>query len=123
MKRYWIAAALAALTATAATAQQQGDWVLARWHDDGYWYPGVIEYRSGNRISVVYDDGTTESLFLSEVRPYDWRIGSRVQCQWNGGDVWYWGRVTSMSSDGVTIGIAYDDGDREITTTAACRSD
>ena len=105
-----------------AMAQKGGDWVLARWKGDQYWFPGVVESRAGDNVTVAYDDGTRETLPTSQVRPYDWAVGTRIQCRWKGGDKWYAGKITTMSSDGVTIGVAYDDGDQEQTRTATCRA-
>jgi hypothetical protein len=123
MKTIWgIAAMVLLASTTCVSAQQRGDWVLARWKGEAYWFPGVVQSRDGDWVTVAYDDGTRETLRLREVRSYDWRQGSRVQCQWNGGNDWYEGRITAMSGDGVTIDVLYDDGDRERTQTAACRS-
>ena len=120
----WIAlAALAALAAPrAVSAQQRGDWVLARWQGGTYWFPGVIETRDGTMLSIAYDDGTKESLTLDKVRLYDWALGTRIQCRWKGGAEWYAGEITAISRDGITMDVAYDDGDKEQTRTGACRA-
>jgi hypothetical protein len=123
MKMRWIAGALALATSAGLFAQQHGDWVLARWKGDRYWFPGVVESRAGDRITIAYDDGTRETLPARLVRPYDWSVGSRVSCQWQGGSEWYAGRIAAMGGDGVTLEIAYDDGDRERTRTGSCRSE
>ena len=122
MKMRWMLATLVLLASTGASAQKQGDWVLARWKGDQYWFPGVVESRAGDKVTIAYDDGTRETLPVRLVRTYDWDVGSRVQCQWQGGTEWYAGKITAMSRDGVTISVAYDDGDREQTRTGACRS-
>lgn len=109
------------LSSTSAVGQQRGDWVLAQWKGAKYWFPGVVEKRSGDRVTIAYDDGTRETLPVSKVRPYDWRIGSRVSCRWQGGAEWYAGKIAAMGNDGVSITIHYDDGDRERTATGACR--
>jgi len=119
----WIAGAIVLLTTTGALAQQHGDWVLARWKGDRYWFPGVVESRDGGHVTIAYDDGTRETLPVHLVRPYDWHVGSRVSCQWQGGREWYAGAISAMSTDGVTIHVAYDDGDREQTRTGSCRSE
>lgn len=122
MNMRWILATLVLLTSSGVSAQQSGDWVLARWKGNQYWFPGVVESRVGDDVTIAYDDGTRETLPTRLVRAYDWRVGSRVQCQWQGGAEWYSGKISAMSSDGVTISVAYDDGDREETRTGACRS-
>ena len=116
-------AALGLLLAFGATAQDVGDWVLARWKGDRYWFPGIVVKRFGDNVTIDYDDGTRETLPSRLVRPYDWRVGTQVQCQWQGGSDWYAGKITAVSSDGTRIGVAYDDGDREQTNTGACREE
>ena len=103
-----------------AAAQTAGDWVLARYKGGAHWYPGVIQGKAGDRITVAYDDGDRETLNLSEVRPYDWVIGRRVECNFRGGGKWYPGVIASLA--GGDIGINYDDGDKERTKTGRCRS-
>lgn len=125
MRSHWMMTALALcalLASSAVSAQQRGDWVLARWQGGEYWFPGVIENLAGNRVTIAYDDGTRETVDLGKIRPYDWKVGSRVQCRWQGGTKWYAGRITAMSRDGVSIGVTYDDGDSEETRTGACRA-
>ena len=122
MKKQCMFAALVLLASTGASAQKSGDWVLARWKGDQYWFPGVVESRAGDHVTIAYDDGTRETLPTHLLRAYDWKVGSRVSCQWQGGTEWYAGKITAMSHDGVTIHVAYDDGDREQTRTGSCRS-
>ena len=110
------------LASSGVSAQQAGDWVLARWKGDQYWFPGVVESRAGDNVTIAYDDGTRETLPVRLVRTYDWTVGSRVQCRWKGGTDWYAGKITGMGKDGVTMNVAYDDGDSEQTRTGACRS-
>jgi hypothetical protein len=111
------------LASPAALAQSTGDWVLARWRGGDYWFPGVVESRDGDKITVAYDDGTREALYLDKVRPYDWSVGSRVSCRWNGGVTWYGAKITAMDrGNGALITLRYDDGMSEQTTTGACRS-
>ena len=117
-------AALAGLAvcavASSACAQTAGDWVLARYKGGEHLYPGILKGTNGDRATVAYDDGDRETLSLSQVRPYTWAIGGRVECNYQGGGKWYPGRIASLS--GTSIGIKYDDGDSERTTTGRCRS-
>ncbi|MCB1606651.1 MAG: hypothetical protein KDI71_06715 [Xanthomonadales bacterium] len=115
-------ATMALLLGSAAIAQQRGDWVLAQWQGGVYWFPGVVESRTRDTVTINYDDGTRETRPINQVKIYDWHVGSRVECRWAGGSDWYAGRITSMHPGGSKISIAYDDGDREQTTTAMCRS-
>jgi hypothetical protein len=82
----------------------------------------VVEQRSDTQLTIAYDDGTRETLAPELVRPYDWRVGSRVQCRWQGGTRWYEGRITAIDRDGVSISVTYADGDSEQTRTGACRA-
>ncbi|CAK02999.1 hypothetical protein pRL110057 (plasmid) [Rhizobium johnstonii 3841] len=76
--------------------------------------------RAGRSRSIRYDDGDKETVSLSDVRPYDWVIGMKVECNYKGAGDWYAGKITSLG--GEKIGIAYDDGDKETTRTGRCRS-
>ena len=115
-------AVLAMLACAGALAQSRGDWVLGQWRGGAYWFPGVVQARDGDSIRVLYDDGTTETLPSSRVRPYSWALGTRVECRWANGNEWYPGRITGISKDGTQLDIQYDDGDRERIATGSCRS-
>jgi hypothetical protein len=115
-----VAAAVLAASLGGATAQTRGDWVLARYKCGPYWCPGIIQSVTGDRVTVAYDDGDRETLSLRSVRPYDWAIGGRVECNFKGAGTWYPGVIASLA--GGSIGINYDDGDRERTRTGRCRS-
>jgi hypothetical protein len=115
-------AALSLLAATAATAQPVGAWVLGQWRGGSAWYPGVVVAHRGNLVTIRYDDGTRETRPFTQVRPYDWRVGSRVNCLWTDGH-WYDARITAMDPGGLLISVLYDDGDTQITQTGRCRSE
>ncbi len=115
-----IALGLISSVSSVAMAQTAGDWVLGNYRNAGYWFPGVIEQLNGGNITVRYDDGERETLAASQVRPYDWMIGMKVECNFKGAGEWYPGRIASLA--GESIGIAYDDGDKETTKTGRCRS-
>lgn len=109
-----------AMCSTGSMAQTRGDWVLGNYKGVGFWFPGVIASVKGSKVVVQYDDGDRETLPLSRVKPYDWAIGKRVECNFKGQGKWYAGTIASLA--GGKIGIAYDDGDRETTRTGRCRS-
>ena len=111
---------LALAVCGSAWAQSSGDWVLARYKGGNLWYPGVVQAIAGDRVPVAYDDGDRETLSVALVRPYDWAIGTRVECNFQGAGRWYPGVIASLG--GEMIGINYDDGDRERTKTGRCRS-
>ncbi|HET9033152.1 MAG TPA: tudor domain-containing protein [Dokdonella sp.] len=122
MKKILLALMIGLLICAGAAAQSPGDWVLGNWHGGGYWFPGVVQSRSGNKVTIIYDDGTRETVSSKQVRPYTWGLGTRVQCRWSGGADWYDGQITGISKDGNKLDIKYDDGDRERLSTGACRS-
>lgn len=122
-KLFWIGAAVASLTVSTSTmAQEPGAWVLAQWQGGNDWYPGVVTAHVGNQVTIRYDDGTSETRPANQVRPYDWRVGSRVVCRFTDGS-WYAAAITAMAPDGLTISVRYDDGDTQITNTGRCRSE
>ncbi|WEZ83898.1 tudor domain-containing protein [Rhizobium sp. 32-5/1] len=115
-----IVAGVIAVSAGAASAQTQGDWVLGNYQGAGYWFPGIAEKVKGGKVTIRYDDGDRETVGLNEVRPYDWMIGMKVECNYKGSGDWYPGTIASLA--GEKIGIAYDDGDKETTKTGRCRT-
>jgi len=122
VKKLVLVAALAALAApTLAQAQQPGDWVLAQWRGGAQWFPGVIQSRDGNMIKILYDDGTVETRPVNQTKPYNWHVGSKVECRWTDSQ-WYGATITKAAPDGLTIDVLYDDGDRQHTQTGKCRS-
>ena len=94
--------------------------MLGNYQGQGYWFPGVVQNIQGGNITVRYDDGDVETVSRSAVRPYDWMIGMAVECNFKNQGEWYPGTIASLA--GESIGIAYDDGDRETTKTGRCRS-
>lgn len=124
MKNLVLAGVLALVAASTAHASQfrQGDWVLAQYRGSSYWFPGVVESARGDSVTIAYDDGERETRPDNQVKPYSWRVGSSIECRWQGGSEWYAGRITRTSEDGETISVAYEDGDKEQTKTRKCRS-
>ena len=124
MKRTALIGLAAASLATSALAVtfERDEWVLARIPGSNAWFPGVVQGAGDGVVRVVFDDGDVTVVPVAQVRAYDWTVGSRVECQWKGGDEWYPGKIFAMGDDGETIGVAYDDGDREKTQTKRCRS-
>lgn len=118
--KIFLAAGILAALVTSAGAQTVGDWVLGNYKGGAYWFPGVVEKTGNGTVTVVYDDGDRETVGLTAVRPYDWMIGMKVECNFQGQGNWYPGTISALA--GETIGIAYDDGDKETTKTGRCRS-
>lgn len=115
-----LATGVLASTIAGANAQTAGDWVLGNYKNAGYWFPGVIETLKDGKITIRYDDGDKETVSVNKVRPYNWAIGTKVECNYKGAGKWYGGKISSLA--GEKIGIAYDDGDKETTKTGRCRS-
>ncbi len=115
-----LATAVLAVGSGSASAQTVGDWVLGNYQKSGYWFAGIAESINGGKITIRYDDGERETVALRDVRPYDWMIGSRVECNYKNAGTFYPGTITSLA--GEKAGISYDDGDKETTTTGLCRS-
>lgn len=123
MKKLLLAGVMAMVAATTASAAEfrEGDWVLAQYNGGAYWFPGVVESARGGKVSIAYDDGERETRPAHDVKMYNWGIGSRIECRWKNGAEWYPGRITGDRQNG-SISVAYDDGDKERTTTDRCRS-
>ena len=113
---------LGVLACAGAMAQSRGEWVLGQWQGGAYWFPGVVQESGGGNVTIQYDDGTTETVPLKRVRPYTWKLGTRVECRWSGGSEWYAGKITGLANGGSEIDVLYDDGDRERIATGGCRS-
>ena len=115
-----LATAILVMSSLGSHAQTQGDWVLGNYKGSGYWFAGIAEKIEGGKITILYDDGERETVNLSNIRPYDWMIGMRIECNFKGQGDWYPGTIASLA--GEKIGIDYDDGDKETTTTGLCRT-
>lgn len=104
------------------SAQEVGDWVLSPWRGSSVLYPGVIESRTGNIVTIRFDDGDVETRKASSVRPFNWVAGSAIACLWSD-NKWYNATVRSIAADGFTMQIRYDDdGTIENTNTGRCRT-
>jgi proteasome accessory factor C len=73
-------------------------------------------------VTVRFDDGTTDTRKISEVRVFDWKAGSGIECQWTDGG-WYTATILSLAGDGYTMKVRYDDdGVEQDTNTGKCRT-
>lgn len=122
MRKYSLRFALVLSLALPAPALAfgEGEWVLAQWKGSEFWFPGVVRGASGGKITIHYDDGTVETRPENQVRPYDWSVGTRVECNFQNQGKWYAGRIAALNNAKALI--HYDDGDKENTTTGRCRS-
>ncbi len=95
-----------------------GSRVLGQW-SNGKWYPAQVDTVRRDGYRLVFDDGDTAVVDASRIHPFVWRVGSRVECKWQGNNKYYFGRIAAMK--GNHLFIKYDDGDKENTTTSRCR--
>ncbi len=117
----FIALLAAGLCAIApALAFDKGQLVLGQWAGEEYWYPGTVEDGTATSVTILYLDGDRDTRPINQVKPYDWGVGSKVECNWLGKGTYYSGVIAA--ADRGTLAIAYDDGDKETTTAARCRS-
>lgn len=108
--------------ATATAAFKEGDWVLAPWRNSANLFPGVVGAVTANDVTVRFDDGTTDTRKLSEVRVFDWKTGTGIECQWTDGG-WYTATIVTLAEDGYTMHVRYDDdGVEQDTNTGKCRT-
>lgn len=121
MRKLGVLLIVAAMLPVPAAAQQAGDWVLSRWRGSSQYFPGVVQGRHGNLVNIRFDDGTTEGVPADQVRPYDWQVGSKIECRWTDGS-WYGATIAAMGNDGASLTVRYDDGVVQNTSTGACRS-
>lgn len=103
---------------TSHKGSRSGDRVIGQW-SDGEWYPATVKSSDRNGYKLTFDDGDTAVVTKHQIHPFNWRNGSRVQCKWQNGSLYYTGVIASIN--GRSLNINYDDGDRETTTTQACR--
>ena len=100
-----------------------GDWVLGQWQGGHLWFPGVVHsIGEGGSVAIAYDDGTSEIRPANQVKPYDWKLGSRIQAVWSGNGHWYDATITAIGEGGARLIVQYDDGIVEETLTGRCRS-
>jgi DNA repair protein Crb2 Tudor domain len=108
--------------ATPATAQfAASDWVLAQWRGGAYYYPATVIRTDTASVTLEYDDGARETRPVNQVKRYDWKLGSKIECRWTDGG-WYGAAITAIGGDGVSLDIVYDDGAVQRTKTKRCRS-
>src|SRR5690606_34410937 len=99
-----------------------GDRVLAQWNGGALWFPGTVHSLNGTTVAIQYDDGMGDIRPENQVKPLDWREGSKIEAVWSGDGKWYAGTIARISADERTIDILYEDGTREVRPSALCRS-
>ncbi len=100
---------------------KQGARVLAQYKGGDKWYVGKVAAQKGGKIEIAFLDGDSDTLPPGHVRAFDWKVGTKVKCNFKRTDSWHWGAVTSLKGDQVKI--KYDDGDVEDTSLRYCREE
>jgi hypothetical protein len=97
----------------------EGDSVLGRFRGGDFGFPGVVERIDDGQVTICYDDGDRDTRPAAEVRPLDWRPGTRVDAIWSGDGQWY--AATILDIFDRRVALRFDDGIEEETETARCR--
>ena len=92
--------------------------VLGQW-GDGHWYPARVAEVKGDKLLVSFYDGDVGTLPANKIKTYDWKVGSKVQCNWKRKGKYYKGTIATMKVE--WIHVKYDDGDKENTGIGRCR--
>jgi len=102
-----------------AEKYEYGDIILVNWSKDEYWYPAMIDSKTGEKYFVRFLNGdsawTNEALIVSE----DLKKGDVVYGKLRGRGQYYKGRI--LDRKGMTLIIQYDDGSVETTNLASVR--
>jgi hypothetical protein len=127
-----------------------GGRVSCDWQGRGTHFPATVASRSGDKLSVTYDDGVKEDTSTvrcrlvpgesgagnatpkppaaappkpapaAPLRPSGFAVGARVECNWEARGNFWPARVASVS--GANVGVTYDDGTKETLAATSCRT-
>ena len=101
---------------------EPGNWVLGRYRGGDYYFPGVVQHVGPDgAVTIAYDDGDRETVPADGAKPYDWRIGSRIEAIWSGNGGWYDAVIIAVHDNGADLVVRFDDGIEETIVTARCR--
>lgn len=98
-----------------------GERVLGRWRGGPHWFPARVREAKDGMVPLDYDDGDSEALPATEIRPLDWEVGTRIEAIWSGDGRHYDASVIEIAADGSSLRVRFDDGIVEETVTARCR--
>jgi len=98
-----------------------GERVLGRWRGGPHWFPARVREKKDGMVSLDYDDGDSEQLPTTEIRPLDWDVGTRIEAIWSGNGRYYDASIIAIAADGSSLSVRFDDGIVEDTVTARCR--
>lgn len=101
-------------------AFEPGQKVLARFEGGPAWFSGVVESSDAQGVVVLYHDGDRERRPIDEVRPFDWRVGTPIQCNWDGTFSWVSGEIVEI--EGLRLVFRFGEGQELDIPIAFCRS-
>lgn len=96
-----------------------GQIVLAKRHDDDWYYPAKVISKDSERFYLEYRAGGSAWIGREDIQIDSLAAGSRVYCNWKNYGTYYPGVIKSRN--GENISIDYDDGDFEETNIGCLR--
>jgi len=101
-----------------ASAYEKGDRVFGRFQGLDYWYPATISGVEGDQFSLAYDDGSTETVGKSRLRPYVWTKDQKVECEFDSD--WKRCAVTELGPNDLKV--VLEDGAKRGSPMGKCRT-
>jgi hypothetical protein len=98
---------------------QVGERAFVSWSQDQYWYAATIRQVQGQRLYVRFDDGIEQWTTMDRATKINLAVGDQVQARWQGGRIFYPGRIAQRNGEQVFV--VYDDGDQEWNTVSNLR--
>ncbi|MBT5230494.1 MAG: hypothetical protein HOM11_09495 [Methylococcales bacterium] len=98
---------------------RRGSRVVGQW-TNGAWYPATVQWVKGGRYHLKFDDGDQLTVRSHKLAAFNWRRGSRVQCNYQLAGTYYSGVISHIN--GSSLSISYDQGGSERTYVKRCRS-
>ena len=122
MKQIFVCLGLAlGLFSSAAEAFRAGDRVLARWAEDGLWYPAKVQYVDRLGLHVTYDDGDVATLRESDLLILNWRVSTIIECDRDNQGEFETATISQKRGD--SIEVRYTDNQAERMLVGRCRSE
>lgn len=106
------------LMATSAGAYTAGEKVLGRFGNMDYWYPATISAVEGGQFALNYDDGSTETVAKSQLRPLVWKKNQQIECQFEAD----WQRAVMTGESAGSLTGLLEDGSTKSSPVAKCRT-
>jgi len=97
-----------------------GQRALANWQGKGKFYSCTITRIAGKKVSLKYDDGYTETTSTDRLKPLDWTVGAKVECNWKAKGKYYNCSIKAVTK--TKYEVLYSDGQTEWTSGKYLRS-